>query len=147
MGSLKSFHEHQRNSQSQARKLTEAGPALNALFATEGIRLEREDEVSILRVVHRAIVEQLRRAKEIEASLSCGHSQMNAVLFLTELTVTAMVSKGNRMSAIEDYLLRKASDRKQPFGLAMVCIGLRGLPDDARVVSISQLARESNRTE
>ena len=29
----------------------------------------------------------------------------------------------------------------------MVCIGPKGLPDDAKAVSVSQLARDSNRTE
>jgi len=147
MESLKSFHDHLRNLQSQGEKLIETRLVLNALFAKEETRLKQEDEVSILRALRCAIAEQLRRTKEIEASVSCWHSQANAVLFLAELGVTAMVSKGNRPSAIQDYLLRKDTVRQRPFGLVMVCISSKGLPDDARAVSISQLARESNRTE
>jgi hypothetical protein len=144
MESLKSFHDHLKNLQPQAKKLIETGLALNALFAGEETRLKREDEASSLRAACRAIVERLQRLKAIEASASCGHSQANLMLSLTELVLTAMVSKGNRLSAIADYLLQAPTD-KQPFGLVMACIGPRGLPDDVEVVSVSQLARESNR--
>jgi hypothetical protein len=130
---------------SKTKNLTETGLALNALFAGEEALLKREHEASSLRALCHTNVEQLRRLKEIEASASCGHSQANAMLFSIGLAVTAMVSKGNRLSAIKDYLLREPTDRKQPFGLVMVFVGHRGLPDDVGVVSISQLARESNR--
>jgi hypothetical protein len=147
MGRLKSFHEHLRNSESQARQLTEAGPALNALFATEGTRLEREDEASRLRAIYDAIAEQLQRLRRIELSASSGHSQANLILSVVEATVTAIVSKRRRLSAVSDCLLRGSTDRRQPFGLVMVCIGPNGLPDDAKAISISQLARDSNRLE
>jgi len=145
MGNLKSLHRLLEDLWSETKNLTEAGLALNALFAREETLLKREHEASSLRAVCHTIVEQLKRLKEIEASARCGHSQANAMLFLTELAMTAMVSKGNRLSAIKDYLLRESTNRKQPFGLVMVCIGPKGLPDDVGVVSISQLARESNR--
>ena len=145
MGNLKSFRDHLSDSQSQAKKLTETGLALNTLFTKEEARLKREDEASSLRVAHRAIVGQLQRLKDIEASASRGYSQTNLMSFLGGLAVTAIVSEGKRLSAITDYLLREPMDRQQPFGLVMVCIGPRGLPDDVRGVSISQLARDSGR--
>jgi hypothetical protein len=144
MENLKPFHSHLEDLQSEAKNLTETGFALNALFAGEETRLNKEDEASILRAVYRAIVEQLQRLKEIEASASLGHSKVNLALSLGELAVTAMFSKGKRLSAIADYLLQAPTD-KQPFELVMVCIGPRGLPDDVWGVSISQLARESGR--
>ena len=147
MESLKSFHDRLKNLESQGKKLIEARLALNTLFVGEETRLKREDEVSILRVVHRAIVEQLQQLEQIEASASCGYSQASTVLFVAELAATAIVAQGNRTSAIKDYLLRKSTDKKEPFGLVMICSGPNGLPDDAKAVSISQLARESNRTE
>ena len=147
MGSLKSFHDHLRNSQSQAKKLNEAGPALNALFAEEGIRLTSEDEASRLRAMYDAIVQQLQQLRQIELSASCGHNQANLILSLIEATVTAIVSRGNRLSAVADCLLNGPTTRRQSFGLVVVCIGPGGLPDDVRVVSISQLARQSGRSQ
>lgn len=145
MGNLKPFLDHLKDLRSQARNLTETGRALNALFAREETRLKREDEASSLRAVHCAIVEQLQQLEGIEASASRGHSQAKPILFLGGLAVTAMVSKGNRLSAITDYLLQGSTTKRQPYGLVMVCIRPEGLPDDVRVISISQLARESNR--
>jgi hypothetical protein len=147
MESLKSFHDRIRNVQSQGKKIIEARVALNARLTQEETRLKREDEVSTLIAVRCAIVEQLQWLKHAEASASCAHSQANLVLFPVGLFVTAMVSKRNRMSALTDYLLHGSADRQQPFGLVMVCIGLKGVPDDARAVSISQLARDSHRPE
>jgi hypothetical protein len=147
MENLKSFHDRLKNLQSQGKKLIEARLALNALFVEEEIRLKREDEVSILMMVRCAIVEQLQRLKHIETSASLGHSQGNLVVFPIGLALTAMFSKNNRPSAIMDYLLRGPSDRHRPFGTVMVCVGPEGLPDDAKAVSISQSARDSNRLE
>ena len=144
MGDLKPFDAHLEDLRSEANNLTETGLALDALFAREERQLNREDEASRLRAVYHAIVEQLQRLQEIEASVSHGHSRANLILSLGELAVTAIVSKG-KLSAITDCLLHGPTDRQQPFGLVMVCVGLRGLPDDAGVVSISQLARESSR--
>jgi len=145
MENLKPFHGHLEGLQSKTKNLTETGLALNALFAGEETRLKREDEASSLRAACRAIVERLQRLKAIEASASCGHSQANLMLSLTGLVLTAMGSKGNRLSAMRNYLLHGPTDRQQPFGLVMACIGPRGLPDDVEGVSVSQLARESNR--
>ena len=147
MEGLKSFHDRLKNLQSQGKKLIEARLALNALFVEEEIRLKREDEVSILMMVRCAIVEQLQRLKHIETSASHGHSQANLVLFPVGLVVTAMVSKSSRPSAIMDYLLHGPGDRHRPFGTVMVCVGPKGLPDDVKAVSISQIARESTRLE
>jgi hypothetical protein len=147
MEGLKSFHERLRDLRSQAEKLIDAGPALDALFAEEKIRLKREDGASALRAAHRTIVEQLQALKRIEISASLGHSQANLVLFPVGLAVTAIFSKNDRQSAIMDYLRRPSWDRQCPFGKVMVRVGPKGLPDDAKAISISQLARDSNRLE
>ena len=147
MEGLKSFHEHVRNLRPEAEKLIDAGFALNALFAEEEIRLKREDEASILMTVRSAVVEQLEELKRIEALADLGHSRVSAASYVAELVATAIVSRGNRASAVKDYMLRKATEKKEPFGLIMIRIGPKGLPADAKALSISQLARDSNQTE
>jgi len=147
MENLKQVHSQLKNLQSQAKRLTESGLALNTLFAQEEIRLKREDEASSLRAVYRAVVEQLQRLEGTEASVRRGHSQANLILSLGGLAMAAMGSKSKQLSAIADYLLQTPANEQQPFGLVMVCIGSKGLPDDVRGISISQLARESNRPE
>jgi len=147
MEGLKSFHDRLKSLQPQGKRLIETMVALNARFVEEEIRLDRENEVSILKLVHCAIVEQLQELKRIETSASIGHGQGNLVLFPIGLALTAMFSKNNRPSAITDYLLHGPGDRYCPFGTVMVCVGPKGLPDDAKAISISQSARDSNRLE
>ena len=147
MECLKSFHDRLKHLRPQGKKLIETMVALNALFVEEEIWQKREDEVSILIRVRCAIVEQLQELKRIEASASLGHSQGNLVLFPIGLALTAIFSKNNRPSAITDYLLHGPRDRPRPFGSVMVCVGPKGLPDDAKAISISQSARDSNRLE
>jgi len=144
---MKSFHDYLENLQSQAKKLTESGPALNSIFAQEENRLKREDEASSLRAVYSAVEKQLQRLERTEASVELGHSQANLMLSLGGVVMAAMGAKSEQLSATADHLLQTPANEQQPFGLVMVCIGPKGLPDDARAVSISQLARESNRPE
>jgi hypothetical protein len=147
MEGLKSLHDRLKNLQPQGKRLVETMLALNALFAEEEIRQNREDEASILMTVRCAIVEQLQDLKRIETSASLGHSEANLALFPLRLALTGIFSKNNLPSAPTDYLLHGPDDRHRPFGTVMVSIGPKGLPDDAKAVSISQLARDSNRLE
>lgn len=149
MESLK-LHSHLGGLRSKANSLTETGVTLEALFTGEGTRLSREDEASSLRAMYHALADRLQRVKEIEAWARHGHSQANLVISLGQLAVGSimkMTSKSKQQSAIANYLLQSSTDKQEPFGLVMISIGPRGLPDDAVVVSISQLARESNRPE
>ena len=59
--------------------------------------------------------------------------------------MAALRSKSEQLSAIADHLIQTPGNEQQPFGLVMVCIGPKGLPDDVKGVSISQLVRESRR--
>jgi hypothetical protein len=147
MEGLKSFHEYLRDLRSQAEDLIDARLGLNALFAEEETWLQREDEASILRAVYGTIAEKLKELRGIEDSARYDDSRMDAISYVTGLIREAIASKDNRWSAMKDYLVRKGTERKQPFGLVMVCICPKGLPDDAKAVSISQLARDSNRLE
>lgn len=147
MESLRSFHDHLGNLQHQARKLTSAGLSLTPLFAEEAKRLSREDEASRLRVLYRAVVAHLDRVKRDEGSESYAQSQINlqaSVIALAMNAGRAIISKNNRLSRISDSL-KSAGIKKLPFGNVLVCVGPKGLPDDVGVVSISRLARESNR--
>ncbi len=149
MESLRSFHDHLGNLQHQARKLTSAGLSLTPLFAEEAKRLSREDEASRLRVLSRAVVAHLDRVKRDEGSESYAQSQINLEVSVIALAMSAgraIISKNNRLSRISDSI-KSAGIKKFPFGNVLVCVGPKGLPDDVGVVSISRLARESNRDE
>ena len=150
MGSLKPFHGHLENLQRKAKSLTATGLALTNLFAEEASRLNRWDEASQLRTLYFSIRRQLDWVKSSEDAASYGYSQANLIVSLGGLAVGGMIkmaSKNKQLSAFADYLLKSPTNKERPFGLVLICIGSKGLPDDAEVVSISQLARESNREE
>ena len=150
MESLKSFHGHLEDLRCKAKRLTVTGLALTNLFAEEAIRLNRWDEASRLRTLHFSIRRQLDWAKNREAGASYGHSQANLMVTLGGLAVGGIIkiaSRNEQLSAFADYILKSPTNKERPFGLVLICIGPKGLPDDAGVVSISWLARESNRLE
>jgi hypothetical protein len=148
MGSMKSFHDHLENSRSQAKKLSETELALNALFAGEQTRLEWEDEASSLKALYRTIVEQLDRMKFSESFACYGDSKANLAFSVTGLAAKIIVAttKNQRARNVVTNIF-DTEGHKKPFGTVMVCVGPKGLPDDVKGISISQLARESGRPE
>jgi hypothetical protein len=148
MESMKSFHDHLENSQSQAKKLAETELALNALFAGEETRLEWEDEASSLKALYHTIVEQLDRMKYSESYACYGDTKANLAFSVTGLAakIIAATTKNQRARNVVNNIFDTEGHRK-PFGTVMVCVGPKGLPDDVSGVSISQLARESGRLE
>jgi len=150
MESLISHSTCLRSLQRQARKLTSENLSLANLFAEESSRLNQQDEASRLKALYYAIVVQLDRVKWSETSASHGYSQADLIISLGGLaagSIIKMVSRNKQLSAFADYLLKSPTNKERPFGLVLICIGPKGLPDDAGVVSISQLARESSRQE
>ena len=58
-----------------------------------------------------------------------------------------MASEDKRALAFSDHLLKNLGGKERPYGMVLVSIGPKGLPDDVGVVSVSELARESDREE
>ena len=150
MEGLNFLHTHVKNLYHRAKKLTSTGLSLVTLFAEEATRLSREDEASRLRALCFSVRRQLYWAKSNEDAASYGYSQANLIVSLGGLaagSIIKMVSRNKQLSAFADYLLKSPTNKERPFGLVLICIGPGGLPGDAQVVSISQLAREANRLE
>ncbi len=134
----------------QVRKLTTASLSLSNLFAEEACRLNWRDEASRLQALYLPIREQLDRAKSVEGVVACGYSKTKLTVSLAELAVGGtirMLSKNKQMLAFSDHLLNNLAGEQRPFGKVLICVGPKGMPDDVQVVSISRLARESNREE
>jgi len=135
---------------SRAKRLNSSAFSLSAMFAEEANRLSRWDEASRLRASYSFIRQQLDWAKRSEDAASYGHSQGNLIVSLAGLAVGGLIkiaSRNKRILASADYLLEGLGNKERPFGLVLISIGPKGLPDDVEVASISRLARESNREE
>ena len=139
-----------KNLGDQARKLTSTGLSLTKLLTEEASRLSRRDEASRLKALYFSIRQQLDWVKRSEDTAKYGYSQANLIVSLGGLAVSGiikMVSENKQLSTFSDHLLTSLTSKRPPSGRVLVCVGPKGLPDDVGVVSISRLARESNREE
>jgi hypothetical protein len=120
------------------------------MFAEEASRLKRRDEASQLRKLYFSIRWQLDQVKSGDSATRYGRTQRELIASLGGLAASSlirMVSRNKQLVALTDSIFRSHANIERPFGLVMVCIGPKGLPDDADIVSISLLARESERDE
>lgn len=150
MENLTSHSACLRSLQRQVRKLVADGLSLADVLTQEASRLNRQDEASRLKVLHSSIRQQLEQAKSLEIAASSGHSKAKLVTSLAGLALgigIRMASENKRALAFSDHLLKNLGGNERPFGTVFVSIGPKGLPDDVQVVSVSELARESNREE
>jgi hypothetical protein len=132
----------------KAIALTSNAVSLANVFAEEATRLNRMAMASQLMALRSSIVQQLQMAKAAEDAARGGHNQASIVTSVGRLAsgIIKMASQDD-ISAFGDQLLKKPVGRQRPFGGVLVCIGPTGVPDGVGVVSVSQLARGSNREE
>lgn len=150
MESLKSYYVDLEKLRTQATKLAKDASSLASIFAEEANRLHREEEVLQLEALRSSIMDRLKQERRLEDALSVGHSETSLTISAGRLATgiaIKLISKNKQLTAFSDSLLKKPSDKQPPFGNVFVCIGPKGMPDDAGVVSVSKLARESNRAE
>lgn len=150
MEGLNSYRTCLKDLRHRAKKLASTVRTLSNQFDQEANRLSREDDVSRLKAFRSCIRQRLNEVRWSEEAASYGHTKAGLIFSLGGLAVggiVKMASKNKKLPAISSLLMRSYTDKQPPFGRVMVCIGPKGLPDDVRIVSISRLARESNRGE
>ncbi len=150
MEGLESFHTCLKNFQHQAGILAEAAVSLSKSFEAEADRLTREDGVQRLKAIHAAVAKELEAARRLESAASYRYTKANLPFSITGSIVKIIVAastENQRALKFLNQVFDTSAERKPPYGTVMVCVGPEGLPDDVRVVSISELARESNRPE
>jgi esterase/lipase superfamily enzyme len=144
MEGLESFHTYLKSFQHQAGILVEAAASLSKSFEAEADRLTREDGVQRLNAIQAAVAEELERARRLESTASYGYTKANLPFSITGSIVKIIVAastENQRARNFVNQVFDTSTERKLPYGTVMVCVGPKGLPDDVRVVSISELAR------
>jgi len=150
MEGLKKYITILENLRNRVRRLTADSISLGKMFAEEAVRLSWRDEASRLKALLLSVREQLDWERSIENAASYGHSEASLIMTLGGLAVGGtlkMLSKNKMLQAISDGLLNDLGGEHRPFGLVLICVGPRGMPDDVQVASISGLARELKREE
>jgi hypothetical protein len=147
MEGIKTQHTNLKALHSRLRGLTSSALSLAAILAEQADRLGHWDEASRLKASYLLIEQQLEQVKRSEDAASYGHSHANLAVSLGGLAICSLIkiaSRNEQLSAFADSLLDGLGKKQSPFGLVLICIGPKGLPDGVEVVSISRLARESN---
>jgi hypothetical protein len=150
MEALDSFHAYLNNFCHQAGILAEAAVSLSKSFEAEADRLTREDGVQRLKSIHAAIAEGLQRARWLEGVASDQSSKANLPFSIAgsiAKIIVAATTENQRARNFVNQVFDTDADKARSYGTVMVCVGPKGLPDGVEVVSISRLARESNREE
>lgn len=150
MEGLESFHIYLKNFQHQAGILAEAVVSLSKSFEAEADRLTIEDGVRRLKEIQATVVSELERLRQMEDAAS-NNSRRAILRFevvgLAARIIVAASTENRRTRNFVNQVFDTDANKKPPYGTVMVCVGPNSLPDDVRVVSISGLARESNRPE
>jgi hypothetical protein len=150
MEGIERFHSYIKSLSYQARILAEVAASLNKSFEAEADWLTREDEAKLLETIRVWLTEKLHRAKRQEDSASEGYNKAKTTLSLTGLALKLIVVatiENQRARNFVNHVFDTSKVKTRPYGKVMICVGEKGLPDDAQVVSISELARKSNRSE
>lgn len=150
MEGIDTFQAYLKNLHRQTGILTEAAVSLSKSFEAEADRLTCEDEAQRLKAIHAAIMEELDKARRLEDASHNSSIKADLTLSLTGLAarvVMAATTKNQPARNFVNQVFDADADKTRPYGTVIVCVGRRGLPEDVRVVSISKLARESNRSE
>jgi len=147
---LDSVHANLKNIYEGAQTLAATAISLDEAFEAEATRLKRQEAVRRLKSLRTTILEDLKRTRDLESTARYAQTKADAVISLTssaiKLFTGALTDNPQTRNFVNGVFSANHHD-KPIFGTVMVCVGAKGLPGDVRVISVSELARKSNRLE
>ena len=150
MEGLDSFDACLKNLHHQAGVLARAAVSLGESFEVEAERLRREDTAKHLKAIYVTIAQALQWSRWAEDAARHEYTKQNLTFSLIGLGAQiflALTTKNHPATKLVGHVFDTDADKKRPFGTVMVWVGPKGVPDDIGIVSISELARDSNRPE
>jgi len=108
--------------------------ALAKALALSAGALLRHDQAAILHGLKEGVAAEVRNVRRQETSEEAAYR--NGQIYSGLFRLTGDLATGRKLA-------RGAPARKPPFGVVGVCIGRGGIPDDAKVISLSRMARDS----
>ena len=135
----------------QARAQVDVLLPLNEIFAQEAERLRRHDQARQLDALGKKVTQEVSDIQRMETAASHGFNQATLITGLAKFTFGSLaaaaahtpehpLSAGARLAG-DDFA------RNAPFGEVRVAVGPGGVPNDVKVIALSQLAREQDENE
>ena len=134
----------------QAKEQAAVLEPLGDIFAQEAKRLVRYDQAVCLRWLNARVLHEVDDIQRMETAASDGFTKATLITGMTKLALgglVATVTRSRKAFSVGARLAESNLSRTQPFGNVMVAVGRGGLPNDVEVISLSRLARESDRLE
>lgn len=135
---------------SELRQQQIAARRLAVTFIESNMRLIQHDQVARLGVLKSRINKEVEEFERMESATQIGH--IKGTLLNSGLTFVfgslSMKAIGRKDSLkIGAQMAGSVLSKTIPFGNVLISIGKEGIPEDVRVIPVSHLARESNRSE
>jgi hypothetical protein len=95
-------------------------------------------------------MDEVENIKRIESAAPSGANTQALLGGAAALTIGSIFSAARGRKDALNIGVRMAGSvlsRKVPFGIVLIAVGKGGLPDDLKIIPLSRLARESNRSE
>jgi hypothetical protein len=150
MEGLRLLHACLKNLRHEAGILAGVAVSLSESFEAEAERLRREDTAARLKAIYVAIAQALQLSRLTEDAVRHEDTKQNlarGVIGLVTGVFIALTAKNQPASNLVGHAFDTDTHERRPFGTVMVWVGPKGVPDDVGIVSISELARDSNRPE
>jgi hypothetical protein len=123
---------------------------MDTFFVKGADLMAREADIERLQTLTTRLKQHLEEAVLSEDGAQYASLKGDAVSAIGGLIVKGVGSATGRLTWVEEFeknLTARRGRKQHCFGMIMVCVGKGGLPDDVRVVSVSELARKQNRSE
>ncbi|MDO8491366.1 MAG: hypothetical protein Q7T04_05060 [Dehalococcoidia bacterium] len=134
--------------------LVQQGQAIVALqeaLVGESEHLRRLDQAQSIREMRSQVVRKIEALMHSEsaASAASGTAALigSGASFLLGAIAAAASGSREHPLVVGTRMANAVLENKEPYGSVLVAVGPRGVPDDVNVISVSQWARESGRSE
>jgi len=123
---------------------------LATTFTENNLQLFRRDEAARLENLNYRINRDVEYIRQMESAAESGHVRGTLLCSVSTFILGSLLV---RNTGREDFLkigaqmARSIWNKTVPFGNVLISIGKDGIPEGVKVVSISSLARESNKSE
>ena len=135
---------------SELREQTTAIKELAVAFAKGNRELAQHDQLTYLGIVKSRVMREVEDIKRMESAAQIGSAEGALLGGVAAFTLGSLFAAGRGRKDAPQFGVRLAKSiltRQVPFGTVLIAVGKGGLPKSLKVIPLSRLARELNKSE